>query len=238
MRSRIVLAAGAAGLLAACATGPKFGAPGSVAQPVTAGALPSPEVADMTVTRDYLIAPFDQLAVQVHGVPDLTLENVSVGSDGMLSYPLIGDLPVTGLTAGEVEAQIANRLRGRYMRNPFVNVRVKETVTQVVTVDGAVNQPGRYPVVGEMTLIDAIASARGLNQQSRPSSVMILRTVGGQKMAALYNLTAIRRGVYEDPKIYPRDVVVVDDNRAQQYFRDAMTIFSTLSYPLITLLRP
>ena len=105
-----------------------------------------------------------------------------------------------------------------------------------MTVEGQVNQPGTFPVLTDMTLVKSIAAASGLKDFAKPSSVVVVRTVEGRKMAALYNLNAIRRGVYEDPAIYANDRVFVDENVASRYFGQAATLFSTLTYPLVTIL--
>lgn len=234
MRFAAIIVASAAILLAGCGGGPKFGSAGSVAQTLTE--LPEPTSADTMGARTYRVAPLDKLKVDVYDLPALSLESVQVGADGILKYPVVGDVAVAGMTPAEIETALQQRMRQNYIRDPQVTVNLLQTTTQVVTVDGQVREPGQYPVIGGTTLVQTIAKAKGLTETAKPSSVVVLRTVNGQKMAALYNLTAIRRGVYADPALYPNDIVVVDENVAQRYFRDAITIFSTLSYPLVALL--
>ncbi|WP_339500818.1 hypothetical protein, partial [Pseudomonas canadensis] len=62
-------------------------------------------------------------------------------------------------------------------------------------------------------------------------------TVNGNKMAGLYNLTAIRRGGYDDPPIYANDVIVVGDSSQRRLFRDLISVSPLLSAPLIALVR-
>ncbi|MBN9927011.1 polysaccharide export protein, partial [Listeria monocytogenes] len=76
------------------------------------------------------------------------------------------------------------------------------------------------PVTNQMTLVRAIASAKGLTEFAKIDDVVILRTVNGNKMAGLYNLSAIRRGGYDDPPIYANDVIVVGDSSQRRLFRD------------------
>lgn len=234
MRFAAVIIASAAVLLAGCGGGPEFGSAGSVA--LTTTELPEPTQADVMGVRTYRVAPLDKLRVDVYDLPNLSLESVQVGADGVLKYPVAGEVGVAGMTPAEIETLLQQRLRQNYIRDPQVTVNLLQTTTQVVTVDGQVREPGQYPVIGGTTLIQTIAKAKGLTETAKPSAVVVLRTVNGQKMAALYNLTAIRRGVYADPALYPNDIVVVDEAVAQRYFRDAITIFSTLSYPLVALL--
>src|SRR3546814_12026329 len=90
---------------------------------------------------------------------------------------------------------------GRYVRNPQVTVNIKSSVSQVVTVDGEVKEPGLYPVTNQMTLMRVIASAKGLSEFAKQEQVVILRTVDNQRMAGLYDISAIRLGAYADPQI-------------------------------------
>jgi polysaccharide export outer membrane protein len=233
----IFLALAPALALAACGGGPKLGQAGSAATLVDARELPAPTLADTQGTRAYLIAPLDTVAVEVFAVPDLSRPAVQVGADGRLDYPLAGTVVAGGKTPSQLAETLEGALRGRFVKNPQVTVTLKETVSQRVTVDGAVQSPGLYPVVGNMTLMRAVATAKGLNQDGNAQRVVVLRTVGGQKMAALYNLAAIRNGVYADPEIYPNDVVLVGDQSAKRFFRDALTVISTFSYPLVAIVQ-
>lgn len=237
MRLSFVFAVLAAVLLGACSTGTKVGGPGSAAQVVDGAALPAPTLADTHNTRAYRVGPLDTLSVQVYDMPELSIERVQVAADGRLTYPLAGSIDVSGLTPAEIEDSLRSRLKAAYIRDPQVKVNLLETITQVVTVDGQVMQPGSYPVVTDMTLVKTIAAARGLKEFAKPGSIVVVRTVEGRKMAALYNLNAIRRGVYEDPPIYANDLVFVDENVAARYFGQAATLFSTLTYPLVTILQ-
>lgn len=203
-----------------------------------AAALPPPTREDLSSNeRPYLIGPFDKLKIDVFGVEELSGE-VQADASGRISLPLAGTVEAAGRTPEELAAEIATRLRGRYVRNPQVSVNLKETVSQVITVDGEVKKPGLYPVIGRMTLIRAVATAEGAGELARLDDVVIFRTVNGQPMAAIYNLKAIRRGQYEDPDVYANDVVLVGTSEARRLFRDAMQVAPAVFTPLIYLLRP
>ena len=132
---------------------------------------------------------------------------------------------------------LESRLRGAYVRDPQVTVNLKETVSQVITVDGQVKEPGLYPVVGRMTLMRAVATAKGAAEFAKLEDVVIFRTVKGQKLAALYNLRAIRRGAYQDPEVFANDVVVVGDSKARRLFKDLLQIIPALSTPIVVALQ-
>lgn len=200
-------------------------------------ALPAPDRNDLTAAdRPSLIGPLDTIQVDVFNVPELGRE-IQVDASGRISMPLVGTVDARGRTAGELAAAIEEALRGRYVRNPEVTVNIKSSVSQVVTIDGQVVEPGLYPVTNQMTLLRALASAKGLSEFARQDEVVILRTVNGRKMAGLYNIDAIRRGVYDDPAIYANDVVVVGDSPQRRRFRDVVSLAPLLAAPLIAILQ-
>jgi polysaccharide biosynthesis/export protein len=200
--------------------------------------LPPPDRADLfSDVRPYLIGPFDKLTIDVFGVEELSQKEVQTDASGRISFPLAGIIEAAGRTPNEVENEIEARLRTRYVRDPQVTVNLKETVSQVITVDGQVKKPGLYPVVGKMTLMRAVATAEGTAEFAKLDDVVIFRTVKGQDLAALYNLKAIRRGNYEDPEVFANDVVIVGDSQARRLFRDALQIVPLLTTPLVIALQ-
>jgi polysaccharide export outer membrane protein len=202
-----------------------------------AAELPAPVRDDLTAPdRPALIGPLDVIEVSVFGVPELSRE-MQVDASGRISMPLIGTVDARGKTAGELAQAIEDSLRGRYVRDPDVTINIKSSVSQVVTIDGEVVEPGLYPVTNQMTLLRAIASARGLSEFARENDVVILRTVEGRRMAGLYDIEAIRRGLYDDPPIYANDVVVVGDSPERRLFRDFVSLSPLLASPLVAILR-
>ena len=199
--------------------------------------LPAPDRGDLTAAdRPSLIGPLDTIQVDVFNVPELSRE-MQVDASGRISMPLVGTVDARGRTAEELARIIESALRGRYVRNPEVIVNIKSSVSQVVTVDGQVTEPGLYPVTNQMTLTRAIASAKGLAEFARQEEVVVLRTVGGRRMAGLYNIAAIRRGAYDDPPIFANDVIVVGDSPARRLFRDFVSLSPLLAAPLIAVLQ-
>ncbi|PJI89809.1 polysaccharide export protein [Sphingomonas koreensis] len=226
--------------LAACSGTPRIGLKdGTTAvQVAQTGELPAPTRADMfDQNRPYLIGPFDKLTIDVFGIDNLSRKDVQADAGGRFSFPLAGVVEAGGKTPAEVERMIADRLRTNYVRDPQVTVNLRETVSQVVTVDGQVGSPGLYPVVGRMTLMRAVSTAKGVTENAKLDDVVVFRTVNGQRYAALYNLKAIRRGAYADPEIFANDVVIVGDSPGRRLFRDMLTILPVLTTPLILLLQ-
>ena len=202
-----------------------------------ASALPAPDRNDLTAAdRPSLIGPLDTIVVDVFNVPELSRE-IQVDASGRISMPLGGTIEARGKTAEELASAVTAALRGRYIRDPEVTVNIKSSVSQVVTIDGQVVEPGLYPVTNQMTLMRAIASAKGMSEFARQEDVVILRTVGSQRMAGLYNVAEIRRGSYDDPPIYANDVIVVGDSPQRRLFRDFVALSPLLAGPLIAILQ-
>lgn len=239
---KIAYSIAAAALLVSGCASTKFASPTQpgVANSVVvtaASALPAPADLD-TSSGDipYRIGAFDKLKIDVLGIPDMSKVEIQVDSGGRISFPLVGSLIANGKTPVELSAAIADGL-SRYIRQPRVTVNVEEIVSQQITVDGAVQEPGQYPVAGRMTLMRAIARAKGLTEYAKTTEVAVFRTVGTQQMAAVYSLKAIREGRYGDPDIYTNDVIVVGDSQVRHLFRDLLVAAPLITTPLILLLQ-
>jgi len=226
MSGRATLSVAALMTLSACGGGIALDQSSSAVK--VAQALPPP---DVTVTAtdfsSYRIGPTDEIAVSVFEAPELAREG-AVDVAGNFSMPLIGSVQAGGKTPQELADAIANQLRGRYLKNPQVTVNIKEARAHTITVDGSVRQPGVYPVVGRLTLQQAIATAKGADEAADINKVIVFRTVNGQKMAAMFNLRDIRSGRYPDPEIYGNDIVVVGENGVRRFLKD-----SSMSFPLL-----
>jgi len=205
-------------------------------QIVNGTALPPPGRGDLLLQqRSYLVGPFDRVAVDVYGVPELT-RTVQVDAEGNIQLPLVGQIAAAGSTTAQLAETIKDRLRGRFVRDPQVIVNA-ETVNQMITVDGDVTEPGLFPVTGRMTLMRAIARAKGVSEYADTHFVVVFRRVNNQDMAALYDLRAIRLGMYADPEVFSNDVVYVGEDRARRLFQTAIQASGLLVAPVIALIQ-
>lgn len=193
----------------------------------------SPDAPVALKTDDsYHIGPGDTLTVVVFRVPDLS-GDVTVDVTGNFAMPLIGQVEATGKTTDQLSSELATRLGAKYLQSPEVRVAVKSATSQRVTIDGSVKQAGIYPLAGSTTLIQAIALARGTDTDANPRRVVVFRMIKGQRQAASFDLTDIRRGTQPDPEIFGNDIIVVDGSKARQNFRDALS-----TVPLLAIFRP
>lgn len=224
-------------ILAGCATSEPIRSTADFTVVKDVSALPAPSRTDLTAPeRASFVGPLDTVMIDVFNVAELSRE-VQVDAGGRIAMPLIGSIDAGGKTSEELARTIETALRARYVRNPQVTVNIRNAVSQVVTVDGQVVEPGLYPVTNQMTLMRAIASAKGVAEFAKLDDVVILRTVGGQRMAGLYNIGAIRRGVYADPAIYANDVIMVGDSPQRRLFRDVIALSPLLAAPLLAILQ-
>jgi protein involved in polysaccharide export with SLBB domain len=124
----------------------------------------------------YRLDAGDVLRISVYGQDDLS-GKFDVDGDGLISLPLIGEVTAAGLTPRELEQEIVSRLKPDFLRNPQVNVEI--AAYRPVYVVGEVREPGRYPYVNEMRVVNAIALAGGYTFRARQDQFAISRTVNG-----------------------------------------------------------
>ena len=180
--------------------------------------------------EEYRLGPQDKIDINVYQVKDLTVEGLQIDSAGNIFLPLIGRVAANGLTPSELASEIAARLRGQYLQEPQVSVSVREAISQKVTVDGAVMQPGVYAMSGPTTLLQAVAMAKGAdNKYANLKRVTVFRTVGGQRQAAVFDLREIRAGRAADPVIHSNDVIVVDGSGVKGVWREILGAIPVLS---------
>ena len=168
---------------------------------------------------DYRIGAQDLLSISVFGVEDLN-KDVRVNSNGQISLPLIGGVMAGGRTIPELESELATKYSAGYLQKPQVSVFVKEFTSQRVTLEGAVAKPGIYPITGKTTLIQAIALAGGVDDQTADlGGIVLMRQVDGKRMAAAYDLRLVRRGQSDDPVIYGDDIIIVEQSASKTALR-------------------
>lgn len=178
------------------------------------------------------IGPLDKLEIKVFQVEELSGEFL-VDASGAIQYPLLGAIRAQGRPAAELRDHISLLLSQRYLQDPDVQVTISEQRGHTITVDGAVRNPGAKPIQGATTLMRAVALGEGLMEDANPARVVVFRTINGEKMAAAFDLRAIRQAQAEDPAIYGNDIVVVVGNRTRSLFREFLQ-----AVPLLGLFRP
>lgn len=169
------------------------------------------------MAADLPLGPGDVLKVSVYGSPDLTLET-RVSEGGNISYPLIGQVPVAGLSAAAAEKKIASLLEaGNFVKKPQVNVIVTAVQSQQVSVLGQVNRPGRYPIEGKRSLIDLLAMAGGINSEGGDRLSLIRTRDGKTTREEIDVIEMVRNGqLNKDYVLSGNDVLYVE--RAPKFY--------------------
>ncbi|WP_295396201.1 polysaccharide biosynthesis/export family protein [uncultured Thiodictyon sp.] len=170
--------------------------------------------------NDYVIGPEDLIKIEVYGAETMN-RSVRVNARGQVVMPLIGLVQAGGLTSDQLAAEIAARLGKDYMQNPQVLIFIQEYTSQRVTVVGAVNKPGVYPLKGRATLVQAVASAGGPSKVANIRLVKIMRLKpDGERNVMEYNMRDIQDGRVRDPEIHGEDLVLVDTSLYKDTFTD------------------
>jgi polysaccharide export outer membrane protein len=228
MREMVVLGAIAL-ILGACATSSSQ----STLQASQAGELTALPFADAAaVTSEYRIGPLDQLNVTVFQVPDLSVEKVQVDAAGQVQLPLVGTIQVAGMTTNDLAAAVRTKLEP-FLQRPQVAVTVAQAASQKVTVDGAVVSAGVFELRGRTSLMQAVAMAKGPSPAANIRRVAVFRTVNGQRMAAVFDLKAIREGKSPDPAILGDDIIVVEGSALKGVWREILA-----GLPALAIFRP
>lgn len=215
-------------MLAACASG------GGQRVAISSGEpLPPPDTTSASGAykgaSDYRIGAQDLLAISVFGVQDLNKE-VRVNSNGQISLPLIGAVMAGGMSIPELETELAKKYSAGYLQNPQVTVFVKEFTSQRITLEGALNKPGIYPITGRTSLLQAIALAGGVDDKVADlGGIVVMRSVNGKRMAAAYDLRQVRKGLVEDPQLFGDDIIVVEQSGSKTAFRRFLESMPVLS---------
>lgn len=215
-RLKWMMAFACATLLAACGTGPKPIVPaGEAAYDVI------PE-GNVFAPRRVEIRPSDIISITVYREPELSIEKSIVDPDGNIQVPLLGPVDAAGLTAAEFARDLERRFAARFLVDPSVTVSILESAQQQVTVAGAVTMPGVYDIPGRISLVDAVALARGPTNTAKYSQVVVFRRYNGERVGGLFDLGAINAGMAPDIEILPGDQIIVGTDGLKQAYRDAL----------------
>ncbi len=157
---------------------------------------PSP---DAVATSEYTLGAGDRVAVTVFRHADLSGE-FDVDGAGRITLPLIGQVYVLGYTARQVEAAIAGALQPDYLKNPNVSVQV--LTYRPFYIIGEVKEPGSYPYVAGMTVVQAVALAGGYTYRAKENEVLIQRATDPRRE---------KRTASQTDPVRPGDIIEVPE---------------------------
>ena len=193
--ARIVRTGVIAALLALGACGDRDTTP--IVQDTSNGQALSLAPSNGAASADYTLGPNDRTRIIVFGQPSLTGEFVLDGN-GVLAYPLIGNVNARGMTPSQLQAAIAEKLDKDWIRNPSVSVEV--STRRPFYVVGEVQKPGSYPYVTDMSVLNAIATAGGETYRANMHEFWIKRKQNGR---------IVRVEANQESTLQPGDTVIV-----------------------------
>lgn len=175
-------------------------APAGGTQPV-AGALPATgqgrpaAPGPARLSKPYVIGPLDVLEVKVWNDPKLS-GMVDVATDGTITLPLIGPVVASGLTVAELTVGLKEKLLSVIIE-PEVNVQVLRINSKKYSIFGGCLRSGEFPLVGDVTILDAFASCGGFKEFSNLKKIYVLR--GTEKLK--FNYQDVIRGKHMEQNI-------------------------------------
>lgn len=162
--------------LAACASIP--GAGPRQAKPKFVPLRPLPH-ATKPQADAYRLGPGDVIEITVYNNPDLTTKT-SIGEDGTISFPLIGNVSLAGLTRAEAEKRIAHALEvGKFVPKPYVNLVISDYRSQTISVLGDVSKPGTYQIRRPIRVTEVLAMAGGITQNGSQQVTLVRKGANG-----------------------------------------------------------
>ena len=185
---------------------------------VPADAFDAPTLADET----FLLRAKDVISIGVLDEPNFGLDRVRIGEDGTFVMPGVGVVDAAGRTIAEVTADIRSGLAVNVLRDPSVTVNVVDLASHIVTIEGAIEQPGVFPFEPGTTLLGAIAMGKGPTNVAKLDQVIVFREIDGVPTAARFDLDAVRTGAMIDPVLRPEDRIMVGSSGRSQAWQNLL----------------
>ncbi len=149
----------------------------------------------------YQLGSGDVISITVFGEDDLKLQKIRLTDAGTISYPVLGELRVLGLTVGDLERVITDGLKGRYLVNPKVSVSVDEY--RPFFINGQVERGGGYPFQPGLTVRKAVTLAGGFKERASKEKIFIIRDKERNAKPVKVDL---------DTPVHPGDIITVEES--------------------------
>jgi len=149
----------------------------------------------------YKLGSGDLISIRVLGEDDLKREKIRLSDAGTVSFPVLGEIRVRGMTVGALEEHITTGLKGRYLLDPKVTVSIEEY--RNFFVNGMVEKPGGYPFVPGLTVRKAISIAGGFKERASREKINVIRDDDASQTA---------KRVDQNTPVFPGDIVTVEES--------------------------
>jgi len=165
--------------------------------------------AGVQVGPDYVIGPADSLEINVWKENDLDAK-VPVRPDGKITLPLLGDVTASGFTPTQLAADLSKRLK-KYVDDPHVTVVVTAVNSRRIYIVGEVVHTGAYPLLGNMTVLQALSGAGGFSPFANLKNIYVLRNQDGTQVKLPFNYKKVIKGenMQQNVQLRPGDTIVV-----------------------------
>jgi len=162
-----------------------------------------------TEDPNYSIAPDDVLTIDVWKEPEIS-RTLPVRRDGKISLPLLNDVQAAGLTPTQLGSEIVEKLRATIV-HPQVTVIVAQMSSQRIYILGQVTRGGAYPLVPDMTVMQALSIAGGFTPYANVKKIRVMRKENGADKIFLMNYKEVSSGrkTAQDIHLKPGDTIVV-----------------------------
>lgn len=161
----------------------------------------SPLFSQSLELSSYKLGSGDMISVRVLGEDDLKREKVRLSDAGTLSFPVLGEIRVKGMTVGALEEYITKGLKGRYLLNPQVTVAIEEY--RNFFVNGMVEKPGGYPFAPGLTVRKAISIAGGFKERASREKINVIRDDDPKQTPRKVDLNTA---------ILPGDIITIEES--------------------------
>ncbi len=162
-------------------------------------------------SRDYLLGSGDVVRISVYGSPDLLTE-ARLSAAGTITFPLLGEVALGGLSPKSSEAKLAEMLeKGGFVKKAQVNLVVMQFQSQPVSILGDVYKPGKYTLDKPSKLTEVLALAGGANPNGS-DIVTLIRTQDGKTIKKNYDLRELlaNTGAANNPQIIADDIIYIN----------------------------
>lgn len=158
-----------------------------------------------------VLGPGDVVRASVYGSPDLAIET-RISDSGAMTFPLLGEVQVGGLTTQQAEQKIGGLLeKNGYLKKAQVNLLVTTLTSQQVSVLGQVNRPGRYPVDGPRKVLDMLAVAGGVGPDGGDRVDLVRNRDGVATRETIDVVDIVRKGeLNRDYEVSGGDIIFVE----------------------------
>ncbi len=149
----------------------------------------------------YKLGAGDTITIQVLGEDELKREKLRLSDAGTISFPVLGEIRVRGMTVGGLRDHITSGLKGRYLLNPQVTVTIDEY--RKFFVNGLVEKPGGYPFSPGLTVRKAISLAGGFKERASREKINVIREDDKSATPKRVDLSA---------PMFPGDILTVEES--------------------------